>query len=449
MSGAVRSGWGRLDFGPQTALPLEHRFQDLPEPENDRLLLPFGNGRSYGDSCLNTGGALIDCRDLDRFISFDTKAGVMRCEAGVQFAHILELALPAGWIIPAMPGTQFVTVGGAIANDVHGKNHHTAGTFGRHVRCFELLRSDGQRLLCSPDANAELFRATIGGLGLTGVVTWAELQLKPAATPYLEQEVIRFHDLSEFFKLSAESDGSYEYTVAWIDCLAKGASLGRGLFTRANHLDHAPAKPPKAPGRAARVPFSPPISLINGLSLRLFNSVYYRKQRADRTSGPVHMAPFFFPLDSILEWNRIYGPRGFYQYQCVLPVERGEDGIAEILTRISSSGTGSFLAVLKVFGDPKSPGMLSFPRPGVTLALDFPNKARKTLALMTSLDEITREYGGALYPAKDARMPPEMFRASFPELDAFKPHIDPALSSSFWRRVSDSHDPRPNQGQTP
>lgn len=440
MSRAVTSGWGRLDFGPQRALPLEHRFQALPHAEPDGPLLPFGNGRSYGDSCLNTGGALVDCRALDRFIAFDRQSGVLRCEAGVLLSQILDLVVPAGWILPAMPGTQFITVGGAVANDVHGKNHHTAGTFGRHVRCLELLRSDGERLLCSPDSNPELFRATIGGLGLTGVVTWAEMQLKPVATPYLEQDVVRFRDLREFFLLSTASDGAYEYTVAWIDCLARGRSLGRGLFTRANHLDQTPDRPPKAPGRVARVPLSPPVSLINGLSLRLFNAVYYRKQRADSTTGPVHYKPFFFPLDSILDWNRIYGPRGFYQYQCVLPMARGEEGIAEILDRIARSGTGSFLAVLKVFGDVPSPGMLSFPRPGVTLALDFPNRSRKTLALMTGLDEVTRAYGGALYPAKDARMPPAMFEASFPALDEFRRHMDPGLSSSFWRRVSGTSD---------
>jgi FAD/FMN-containing dehydrogenase len=407
-------------------------------------MLPFGNGRSYGDSCLNTGGALIECGNLDRFLSFDVDKGIIRCESGVQFAQILDLVVPTGWIIPAMPGTRFLTVGGAIANDVHGKNHHSAGTFGRHVRCFELLRSDGTRVLCSPEENSELFRATIGGLGLTGVVTWAELRLKRVATPYLSQEVIRFANLSEFFELSGESDGDYEYTVAWVDCLATGRSLGRGLFTRANHLEQPPAKPPRAPGRTASVPFPPPVSLINALSLRLFNSVYYRKQRRDRVTAPVHYKPFFFPLDSILEWNRIYGPRGFYQYQCVLPMARGEEGIAEILRRISASGSGSFLAVLKVFGDTPSPGMLSFPRPGVTLALDFPNKRRQTLDLMASLDEVTREFGGALYPAKDARMPPRMFEDSFPALEAFKPHIDPAFSSSFWRRVAGT----PDQGQT-
>jgi FAD/FMN-containing dehydrogenase len=436
MSMPVRSGWGRLDFGPQVALAFNHRSQPLPDWQGHGSILPFGNGRSYGDSCLNTGGALIECRRLDRFISFNRETGVMRCEAGILFAEILDLAVPAGWILPAMPGTQLVTLGGAIANDVHGKNHHHAGTFGSHVLCFELLRSDGSRLLCSGRENAALFRATIGGLGLTGLIVWAEFQLKPVTTPYLQQETIRFRNLSEFFELSAASDNAFEYTVSWIDCLSTGASLGRGWFMRANHLAEHPTDAPKPPSRSLGIPFSPPMSLINSASLRLFNHAYYRKHRTDRIQGPVHYKPFFFPLDAIENWNRIYGPRGFYQYQCVLPMVQGEAGISEILAKISRSGTGSFLAVLKIFGDIKSPGMMSFPRPGVTLALDFPNKGTQTLAFLASLDEVIQEHGGALYPAKDARMPAGLFAQSYPALAEFRPHIDPAFSSSFWRRVA-------------
>jgi FAD/FMN-containing dehydrogenase len=432
-----RTGWGRLNYGPQILLPFRNRHQALPVTEGDiKTLLPFGNGRSYGDSCLNTGGALIECRNLDHFISFDKDNGVLRCEAGVLFKEILDLIVPAGWIIPAMPGTQFVTVGGAIANDVHGKNHHSAGTFGKHLNCFELLRSDGTHLLCSETENNDLFRATIGGLGLTGIITWADFKLKRIETPYLMQDVIRFHSLEEFFKLAQESDSRFEYTVAWIDCLASGSSLGRGLFMRADHMDHEPSQPTKVPARILSVPFAPPFSLVNALSLRLFNSTYFRKQSADKISGPVHYEPFFFPLDSILHWNRIYGPKGFYQYQCVLPVAGEEKGISEILELIARSGAGSFLTVLKKFGDTASPGMLSFPRHGITLALDFPNKGAKTIALLTSLDEITRKFHGALYPAKDARMSPAMFAGSFPALRDFQQHIDPAFSSSFWRRVT-------------
>lgn len=425
-----------MDFGPQTGVRFDHRLAPLPKPDPGKTVLPYGNGRSYGDSCLNTGGVLIDCRGLDRFISFDGDTGVLRCEAGVLLADILDVAVPRGWFLPVSPGTRFATVGGAIANDVHGKNHHRAGTFGCHVRCFELLRSDGKRLFCSPDENREYFQATIGGLGLTGVVTWAEIQLKPVANPYIDQESIRFNDLAEFFRLSEESDGEFEYTLAWIDCLAMGASLGRGLFVRGNHAPAVTGEAPKAPRERLSVPFAPPLSLVNGLSLRAFNALYYRKQRGDRVSSQVHYRPFFYPLDAIANWNRLYGPKGFYQYQCVLPLARGEAGMGEILQGIAAAGLGSFLAVLKVFGGHPSPGLMSFPRAGVTFALDFPNNGAKVRSLLDQLDAITGEHGGAVYPAKDARMSPELFRQAYPALDEFAEYVDPAFSSSFWRRIA-------------
>jgi FAD/FMN-containing dehydrogenase len=440
VSGRHYQSWGRIDFGPQTGVRFDHRLAPLPKPEPGKTVLPYGNGRSYGDSCLNTGGVLIDCGGLDRFIAFDGDSGVLRCEAGVLLADILDGAVPRGWFLPVSPGTRFATVGGAIANDVHGKNHHRAGTFGNHVRRFELLRSDGERLLCSADENREHFRATIGGLGLTGLVTWAEIQLKPVANPYIDQESIRFHDLAEFFRLTKESDGEFEYTVAWIDCLAKGPSLGRGLFVRGNHAaamagDGAGAAP-KVPRESFSVPFAPPLSLVNGLSLRAFNALYFRKQRGDRVSSQVHYRPFFYPLDAIADWNRLYGPKGFYQYQCVLPLARGEAGMGEILQKIAAAGMGSFLAVLKVFGDHPSPGLMSFPRSGVTFTLDFPNPGGKVRTLLDRLDAITGKHGGAVYPAKDARMSPELFRQGYPALDEFTQYVDPAFSSSFWRRIA-------------
>ena len=440
MSGGQYQSWGRIDFGPQTGVRYDDRLAPLPKTEADKTVLPYGNGRSYGDSCLNTGGVLIDCRGLDRFIAFDADSGLVRCEAGVLLADILDVAVARGWFLPVSPGTRFVTVGGAIANDVHGKNHHRAGTFGCHLRCFELLRSNGERLLCSPDENRDYFQATIGGLGLTGLVTWVEIQLKPVANAYIDQETIRFGDLSEFFDLSQASDAEFEYTVAWIDCLATGPSLGRGLFMRGNHAPTAASKTPKAPGKSLSVPFAPPLSLVNRLSLRAFNALYIRKQRSDRVASQVHYQPFFYPLDAIGNWNRMYGPRGFYQFQCVLPSADGKTGIAEILTETAAAGWGSFLAVLKVFGDRPSPGLMSFPRPGVTLALDFPNAGAGIRGLLDRLDRITGEHGGAVYPAKDARMSPGLFRQAYPALNEFVKWIDPAFSSSFWRRVAVSQD---------
>jgi FAD/FMN-containing dehydrogenase len=396
-------------------------------------MLPYGYGRSYGDSCLNDGGVILDMRGLDRFIAFDPASGVLRCEAGVLLSEILELIVPQGWFLPVTPGTQFVTIGGAIANDVHGKNHHRAGTFGCHVRQFELLRSDGSRRLCSPGQNPDWLAATVGGLGLTGVITWAEIQLRRIANPLIEEEIIRCHNLLEFFAISKQSDASHEYTVMWIDCLARGKNLGRGLFMRGNHA--APLhgrKAPKAPGLRLSVPLTPPLSLINHASLRLFNSVYYRKPAGRHLN---HYAPFFYPLDGMRQWNRLYGPQGLLQYQCAIPLPAGEAAIREILDRIAAAGAGSFLAVLKVFGNPPSPGMLSFPLPGVTLALDFPNLGEFTLKLLNQLDEVVDAAGGRLYPAKDARMSGAHFRRWQPRLEEFKKYLDPRFSSGFWRRV--------------
>ena len=414
------------------------RSDELPlSGELGKTYLPFGNGRSYGDVCLNTGGILIETSGLNRFMDFDPENGALRCESGVLLSEVLEFAVPRGWFLPVTPGTQQVTIGGAIANDVHGKNHHRLGTFGRHVSQFELLRSDGSRIICSPGENDEWYRATIGGLGLTGMITWAEIRLKPVSTAFIDQEIIRFPNLDGFFSLADESDELFEYTVAWVDCLAKGPSLGRGLFIRGNHSggkkDQIPAK------RAGRlsVPFTPPFSLVNRLSLRLFNSLYFRKPLPRERSRKVPFAPFFYPLDGIRNWNRMYGPRGFLQFQCVLPPGPSRAAMEEILRQISSAGKGSFLAVLKRFGDIPSPGLLSFPRSGITLALDFPNDGLRTLELLDSLDEITRASGGAVNPSKDARMAAESFQAFFPRWEELKPFIDPAFSSSFWRRVTE------------
>lgn len=430
--------WGRYPpQARQTAVRLRWRDEPLPsEVEQGASLLPYGNGRSYGDSCLNDGGVLLDTRGLDRFIRFDTAAGLLCCESGVLLSTILDFIVPRGWFLPVTPGTKYVTVGGAIANDVHGKGHHRQGTFGCHVRRFELLRSNGSRLVCSPHENGEWFRATIGGLGLTGVIVWAEIALKRIVNPHLDCETVRCRNLEEFLDLFGESDRDYEYTVGWLDCLARGASLGRGLLMRANHAGEGCPIRPRPPRRLLSVPAQPPVSLVNGLTLRVFNRLYYHRYLAGRRRSVVHYERFFYPLDSICDWNRIYGPRGFLQYQCVVPVAERQEPVRELLRRIAIGGTGSFLTVLKVFGDRRSPGLLSFPRPGVTLALDFPNKGQSTLRLLESLDEIVRQAGGAVYPAKDARMSAESFRHYYPDWKEMRDYVDPRFSSSFWRRVT-------------
>ncbi|HLG66046.1 MAG TPA: FAD-binding oxidoreductase [Ktedonosporobacter sp.] len=430
--------WGRYPkIKPGRVIPVYWRSEipDLSSLEGP--VLPYAYGRSYGDSCLNEGGVSLDVSHLTRFISFDQETGLLRCEAGVSLAQILDLTVPRGWFLPVTPGTKFVSVGGAIANDVHGKNHHVAGTFGCHVTRFELLRSSSERFICSPTENVELFRATIGGLGLTGVILWAEFRLKPITGPYITMERIRYSSLKEFMEISDSSDQDYEYTVAWVDCLASGQQIGRGLFMRGNHETSAAYAGKKAPRKLPlAVPLDFPSFVLNTLTIKAFNTAYYRAQLARSIRRVVPYDPFFYPLDSIHEWNRMYGKRGFMQYQCVVPFENGYEVMLDILRRISHAGEGSFLAVLKKFGDVPSPGMLSFPRPGLTLALDFSNNGQKTLQLFEELDKVVRESGGSVYPAKDARMSAESFQAYFPQWHEFEPLIDSKFSSSFWRRVT-------------
>jgi FAD/FMN-containing dehydrogenase len=427
------SSWGRYPKAEPAAVYRAY-WADEPSPHTAHLLLPFGNGRSYGDSCLNDGGALLDMRGLDRMLSFDRSAGILRCEAGVLLADILTLVVPMGWFLPVTPGTRFVTIGGAIANDVHGKNHHRTGTFGQHVLRLALRRSDRGVVLCSPSENTELFNTTIGGLGLTGAILWAEIRLRPIANPAVDAETIRFPNLNAFFDLSEESDRDYEYTVAWIDCLAHGKSLGRGLFMRGNHA--APMeRVPKASHKTRNFPVDMPFPLVNACSLRTFNGLYYRHQMTRMRRNMTHYEPFFYPLDGILHWNRLYGRRGFLQYQCVVSPDSARESIRSLLETIAAAKSGSFLAVLKVFGDRRSPGLLSFPRPGATLALDFPNQGQRTLNLLSNLDQIVASSDGAVYPAKDAQMSGDHFRQYFPRWREFQRYIDPRFSSSFWRRV--------------
>lgn len=436
----VFTSWGRVVREPHEAIGVPSRHRPLQLPTDGRTVLPYGNGRSYGDSNLNPGGALLLGRHLDRFIEFDPATGVLRCEAGVLLSEVLALVVPQGWFLPVTPGTQFITVGGAIANDVHGKNHHVAGSFGNHVRCLELLRSDGSRRLCSPVQHPDWFAATIGGLGLTGLITWAEVQLKRIHNPCMASESIRFDSLDAFFALSAASAHDFEYTVAWIDCAFADQRLGRGIFNRANHapaLTEPLATPPALDGQGGgrRVPFTPPMSLVNPLSLKAFNTAYFHKHGGALVRSLQHYRPFFYPLDALQAWNRIYGPPGFYQYQCVIPPEAALSATQALLQTIARSGQGSFLAVLKQFGEPASRGLLSFPCEGTTLALDFPNTGNAVHRLFAALDAIVLRAGGRLYAAKDGRMDAAMFKAGHPRWSEFIPYVDPRFASGLWRRV--------------
>jgi FAD/FMN-containing dehydrogenase len=413
-------------------LDFDNRYAQLPHPQSS--MLAFGNGRSYGDVCLNENASLIQTRRLNKFIAFDKSTGRITCETGVLLKHILDLVVPQGWFLAVTPGTRYVSVGGAIANDVHGKNHHVNGSFGHHLCQFELLRSNGERILCSPQQNPDWFRASIGGLGLTGMITWAELQLIPIANPYLLTKTIRFKNLQQFWQLNADTESSWPYTVAWIDCVATGKRQGRGLLMLGQHAPPQADLPAWA-NKSKKFPVDPAFSLVNGFSLRAFNTLYYHLPRP-KGLQLTHYVPYFYPLDSMLEWNRIYGNKGFFQYQCVIPPETSQTGIQALLDLIANSGSGSFLAVLKVFGEQPSTGMLSFPRPGATLALDFPNQGQSTLKLFNTLDAVVSDHGGAIYPAKDARMPALLFQSAFPLWEQFSEYIDPQFSSSFWRRVT-------------
>lgn len=425
------SSWGRLTDSEHDVHSIGN-VADVPETlRSSAPGIAYGMGRSYGDVCLNPGGTLWRTTDLDHFISFDENSGLLTCEAGLVLRDIQRMMLPRGWSLPVTPGTQLITVGGAIANDVHGKNHHSFGTFGDHVKRIKLVRTDGYEIECGPDLRPDWFSATVGGIGLTGLITEATIQLRPIAGPWFETETVPFSNLDEFFALSAESDATWENSVSWIDCASSGQN--RGLFMRGNPAQAEAKKEPH--GKSIQMPIVPPISLVNRFTLRAFNTTYFQINKLQTGRKLTHYEPFLYPLDNINDWNRMYGPRGFFQYQSVVPREHGLAVTAAMMGEISASGQGSFLAVLKTFGEREPIGMLSFPRPGVTLALDFPNRGDETLALFDRLDQLVREAGGRIYLAKDARMSREMFEAGYPRIDEFQKFRDPGMSSAMSRRL--------------
>lgn len=427
--------WGGFPSAlPRAVLPVDWRdAPPLPDPTGGPYL-PFAMGRSYGDVCLNDGGILLDTLPLDRFIRFDAATGLLAAETGVTLAQILDLVVPQGWFLPVTPGTKFVSLGGAIANDVHGKNHHLAGSFGCHVTQLELVRSDGSRQRCTPTENAERFAATIGGLGLTGLVTWAEIQLIPIPGPQIELEARRFQGLRAFLDLSLNTDAADPYTAAWIDGMGRGKQLGRGVFLFGRHA-RGDGRWRGAGASPLRLPFDLPSGLVVPAAVGVFNELTYRVQGRRRPRAFADYNAFFYPLDIVHNWNRGYGRRGFLQWQCVVPHDDGGAAAEAILDRLAASRLAYFV-VGKVFGDHPSPGLLSFPRPGITLAVDLPNVGRRLMSLLEDLDAKVVQAGGAIYPAKDARMSPDTFRASFPQLERFRTQVDPAFSSGFWRRVN-------------
>ncbi|RIJ28398.1 FAD-binding protein [Henriciella mobilis] len=402
----------------------------------DKTLLAHGLGRSYGDSCLSPGNVILETRGLDRFIAFDRDTGILRAEAGVSLGEIMRVTVPYGFFPHTTPGTRFVTLGGAVANDVHGKNHHVAGSFGENVRAFGLLRSDRGEVTVTPDSEPELFRATVGGLGMTGIITWGEIQLVRIASSNIEQEIFAIKSLDHFFEVMEENTPKFEHTVAWVDCTARKDELGRGVFTGGNWSSDGVLEPHRT--GMLNVPFTAPGFALNPLTLKTFNSLYRWRQLSKAGRSKVPYTAHFHVLDAIKNWNRLYGKRGFFQYQSVIPFSTAKEATREMLTLIAESGQGSMLAVLKTLGPIEGRGWLSFPREGVTLALDFQNKGQKTLQLMTNLDKIVSAAGGRLYPAKDGRISADMFQSGYPDWQRVEALRDPAISSSFWQRVSQS-----------
>ncbi|MDX8501103.1 FAD-binding oxidoreductase [Mesorhizobium sp. VK4C] len=398
-------------------------------------LIGYGNGRSYGDSCQNDAGMVIDMRPLNRIRAFNPETGVLEADAGTLLCDVIAHAASYGFFPAVVPGTQFVTLGGAIANDVHGKNHHRRGTFGCHVESLTLLRSDGRTDRCSDTENARLFRATIGGMGLTGLILSASIRLMRVPSLDIVEKATRFRDLGEFFDLAGAADQANEYAVAWIDQLAGGRARGRGLLFTGNHAEHGSHTASQAGGRLS-VAVQPPFNVLNRPFLTVFNAAYRWKKGRSSDLRQAGYQGFFFPLDGVRDWNRLYGPHGLFQHQSVVPEADARRTVPALLEAARRAGQGSFLTVLKRFGDVRSPALLSFPRPGYTLTLDFPNRGERTLKLLAELDRITVEAGGAVNPYKDARMEPETFAASFPQWQRLEALRDPAFMSSFWARTA-------------
>jgi len=443
MTRAPLSGWGRYPVLP-CRLERPADVADLRELlRAGEPLIARGNGRGYGDCALQPEGATASMLAMNRMLDFDARQGLLTVQAGVLLADIVDAFLPRGWFPAVTPGTRFVTVGGMIAADVHGKNHHAAGSLRRHVAWLDLLAPSGGIVRCSPSENAELFDCTFGGMGLTGVVLRACLRLAPVRTAWIRQETVVATDLAQAMD-AFETSASWTYTVAWIDCLARGAALGRSLLFRGEHAEpgelpeawrQAPLRAPA--GRGWRVPVDLPAFLLNRLSVRAFNALYFRAGARAPGSRLVDWRSFFYPLDAIGDWNRIYGARGFAQYQCVIPQAAARGGLAALLDTISAAGEGSFLAVLKQLGP--QDGSFSFPMRGYTLALDFPVNPR-TLALMEELDRIVAEHGGRIYLAKDARISRERFAQTEPRAAAFRRlrqarGMHPRYASALSRRL--------------
>jgi decaprenylphospho-beta-D-ribofuranose 2-oxidase len=450
VAGAPRvplTGWGRTAPTPATLTTVhgEEEARAVLRSRPPRGMVARGLARSYNDAAQNAGGQVLDMTAADRVLETDPATGEIVVEAGISLDRLMNLFVPQGWFVPVTPGTRYVTVGGAIAADIHGKNHHIAGTFSQHVPWLDLLTADGQVRRVGPDRDPDLFWATAGGMGLTGVILRACVRMKAIESSLVLVDTDRTPDLDSLLALLAESDHLYDYSVAWIDCVAKGSRMGRSVLTRGRFArrDELPARQQADPLRyhgsvKVSAPNVFPPGLLNLATVAAFNEVWYRKSPKKKRDQLQGIGTFFHPLDSVGKWNRIYGPRGFVQYQFVVPFGQ-EDALREAMVRISHSGHASFLAVLKRFGE-GNPGMLSFPAPGWTLALDIP-VVGGLARLLDELDDLVVDAGGKVYLAKDSRVRPDVFERMYPELDTFRAvraRVDPdgVFTSDLARRLS-------------
>ncbi|BAW80571.1 FAD linked oxidase domain-containing protein [Candidatus Nitrosoglobus terrae] len=419
-------------------------MRDVNIPKQGSLICR-GQGRSYGDAAISSQGQVMLSERLNRFLAFDDSTGILTAEAGATLAEILETFVPRGWFPAVTPGTQYVSIGGAIAADVHGKNHHHAGTLGVHVTELELMLADGHRQRCSPEKNESLFWATLGGMGLTGIITEASFRLIPIETAAIMAEHNPASDLEVTFKWLEDTDYDDQYTVAWIDCASARRHFGRSIVMKGHHArrDELPDdwKDPffVPPLCSKSIPFNFPSFVLNRFTMAVFNERYYRHQGRKKGSFITDYASFFYPLDALAHWNRLYGRRGFLQYQVAIPDPYAHEGIRRLLEHLINSRQGAFLAVLKRFGSANA-GLLSFPVAGYTLALDLPMTGKKVLNLLQQLDELVIKYGGRVYLAKDACLSPESLRAMYPRLEEWqriKQVVDPErrFQSDLSRRL--------------
>jgi decaprenylphospho-beta-D-ribofuranose 2-oxidase len=445
MGSTVLTGWGRVapsvaELGSPSDAAAVASLLRAPGAKIAR-----GLGRSYNNAAQLDGGLVLQTARLNRIIELDAATGVVTCEAGVSLEQLMVAGLPSGWFVPVSPGTRQVSVGGAIAADVHGKNHHVAGSFARHVRSLDMLLPDGSPRTVTPESDPGLFWATAGGMGLTGFIVRATVQLKRVGTSRVKVDTVRTADIDETMSVLADHDHRYGYTVAWSDCLARGGSLGRSVITSGDFAEPDDLPQPQRadpylfrPGARLSAPAGFPPGLINRYTVALANEAWYRKAPRSRTGELQTIGKFFHPLDGIRNWNRVYGPGGFRQYQYVLPFG-ASDSVRRSFELVSAARAPSFVTVLKRFGE-GDPGLLSFPMPGWTLALDFPARTPGLAELLSRLDELVVAAGGRVYLAKDSRVPPEVLAEMYPRLEEFRKlrtELDPhrSLASDLSRRL--------------